>query len=117
MQRRKVSREFKLEAVRLVRERGVTVAQAARDLDVHENVLRKWVREFAADPGQAFPGHGQMKPKQLEMDRLRREVAKLKAERDIPRKPPPTSRRTRYEVHLHREAPRDELLPGNRTVT
>ena len=62
------------------------VAQAARDLDVHENVLRKWVREQAADPQQAFPGHGQMKPEQLEIDRLRREVAKLKAERDILKK-------------------------------
>ena len=41
MQRRKFIREFKLEAVRLVRERGVAVAQAARNLDVHENVLRK----------------------------------------------------------------------------
>ena len=86
MQRRKFRREFKLEAVRLVRERGVAVAQAARDLDVHENVLRKWVKEFAADPGHAFPGHGQMKPEQLEIDRLRREVAKLKAERDILKK-------------------------------
>jgi transposase len=86
MQRRKFSREFKLEAVRLVRERGVTVAQAARDLDVHENVLRKWVREFDADPRQAFPGPGQMKPEQLEIGRLRKEVAKLKAERDILKK-------------------------------
>jgi len=49
MQRRKFGREFKLEAVRLVKDRGVAVAQAARDLDLHENVLRKWVREFAAD--------------------------------------------------------------------
>jgi transposase len=39
MQRRKFAREFKLEAVRMVRDRGVAVAQAARDLDVHENVL------------------------------------------------------------------------------
>ena len=86
IQRRKFSREFKVEAVRLVRERGVTVAQAARDLDVHENVLRKWVREFDADPRQAFPGQGQMKPEQLEIDRLRKEVAKLRAERDILKK-------------------------------
>ncbi len=86
MQRRKFSREFKIEAVRLVRERGVSVAQASRDIDVHENVLRKWVRELGADPKQAFPGHGQMKPEQLEIDRLRREVAKLKAERDILKK-------------------------------
>ena len=86
MQRRKFSREFKIEAVRLVRERGVSVAQAARDLDVHENVLRKWVKEFTSTPGGAFPGHGQMKPEQLEIDRLRREVTRLKAERDILKK-------------------------------
>ena len=86
MQRRRFGREFKVEAVRLIRERGVSVAQAARDLDVHENVLRKWVKELAADPGQAFPGHGQMKPEQLEIEKLRREVARLKAERDILKK-------------------------------
>ena len=86
MERRKFSREFKLEAVKLIRERGVSVAQAARDLGVHENVLRKWVRGLEADPQQAFPGHGQMKPEQLEIDRLRKEVAKLKAERDILKK-------------------------------
>lgn len=86
MQRRKFSREFKLEAVKLVRDRGVSVAQAARDLDVHENVLRKWVREFGSDPVQAFPGQGQMKPEHHEIERLRREVNKLKAERDILKK-------------------------------
>jgi transposase len=83
MQRRKFSREFKLEAVRLVKDRGVSVAQAARDLDVHENVLRKWVRELSGDPQHAFPGHGHIKLEQLEIDQLRKEVAKLKAERDI----------------------------------
>ena len=86
MQRRKFSREFKLEAVKLVRDRGVPATQAARDLDVHVNVLRKWVKDFAADPAQAFPGQGQMKPEQLEIERLRREVIKLKAERDILKK-------------------------------
>ena len=84
--RREFSREFKLEAVKLVKERGVTAAQASRDLDVHENVLRKWIRELAADPQQAFPGKGVMKPEQAEIDRLRKEVAKLKMERDILKK-------------------------------
>ena len=65
---------------------GVSVAQAARDLDVHENVLRKWVKEFGSDPVQAFPGQGQLKPEQQEIERLRREVNKLKAERDILKK-------------------------------
>ena len=86
MQRRKFSREFKVEAVRLVGERGVSVAQASRDLDVHQNILRKWRKELGSDPAQSFPGHGQQKPEQLEIDRLRREVAKLRAERDILKK-------------------------------
>jgi len=83
MQRRKFSREFKLEAVKLVRERGVSVSQAARDLDLHENMLRKCVLEQTADPRSAFPGHGVLKPEQQEIERLRRELARMKAERDI----------------------------------
>ena len=65
---------------------GVSVAQASLDIDVHENVLRKWVREFGSDPKQACPGHGQQKPEQLEIDRLRREVSKLTAKRVILKK-------------------------------
>ena len=117
MGRRSFSREFKLEAVRLVRERGVSVAQAARDLDLHQNMLRNWVRDFsAADPAQAFPGQGQMKPEQAEIERLRREVAKLKAERDILKKAAAyvcaehsfaVTRRTTHDVFLHCEAPGD----------
>ena len=86
MQRRIFSREFKLEAIKLIKERGVAVAQAARDLDVAESVLRRWLREGASDPQQAFPGHGLVKPEQQELTQLRREVAKLKAERDILKK-------------------------------
>lgn len=86
VQRRKFSREFKLEAVKLVLERSVSAAQAARDLDVHANVLRKWIREAEGDPGSAFPGHGNLKPEQQEIERLRRELARMKAERDILKK-------------------------------
>ena len=86
MQRRVFSREFKLEAVKLVTERGVAVVQAARDLDVAESVLRRWMRDVAADTRYAFPGHGQVRPEQQEIDRLRREVVKLRAERDILKK-------------------------------
>ena len=86
MERRKFTREFKLEAVKLITERGVTAAQAARDLGVHQTVLRNWVRAFGDDPAHAFPGHGQLKPEQAEIARLKREVTKLKAERDILKK-------------------------------
>lgn len=87
MIRRKFSRAFKVEAVRLVTERGVAAAQAARDLDVAESVLRRWMRELSGDPAQAFPGNGLLKPDQIEIARLRKEVAKLKAEPDILKKP------------------------------
>jgi transposase len=53
---------------------------------VHENVLRKWIKQFDDDPGQAFPGQGKLKPEQAEIERLRREVQKLKTERDILKK-------------------------------
>ncbi len=70
--RRRFSREFKIEAVKLVRGRGVTLAQAARDLDLLVNVLRGWVRAEREDPVHAFPGHGQQKPEALELTQLRR---------------------------------------------
>jgi transposase len=84
--RRRFSREYKLEAVRLVLERGVSVAQAARDLGLHINSLRKWVRDHQADPQHAFPGEGRQKPEAAELTQLRREVARLKMERDILKK-------------------------------
>src|SRR5512135_841984 len=86
VKRRQFSKEFKIEAVRLVKERGVSIVQAATDLDINENVLRRWIRELAVDKQHAFPGHGQMKPEQAEIARLQKEVARLKMERDILKK-------------------------------
>jgi transposase len=83
MERRKFTREFKLEAVRLIKDRGVSYVQASQDLGVHVSQLRDWVKKFADDPEHAFPGHGQMKPEQLEIARLKREVTKLKSARRV----------------------------------
>jgi transposase len=107
MERRKFTREFKLEAVRLIKDRGVSYVQASQDLGVHTSQLRDWVKKLADDPQHALPGQGHMKPEQLEIARLKREVTKLKAERNILKKPQPTSRRNRREVLLHCEAPGD----------
>jgi transposase-like protein len=79
--------------VRLIKDRGVSYVQASEALGVHTSQLRDWVKKFADDPEHAFPGHGQMKPEPLEIARLKREVIKLKAERDILKKPRPTSQR------------------------
>ena len=83
MERRRFAREFKLEAVRLIRDRGDSYAQASEDLKVHPTQLRNWVKALADDPQHAFPGKGQMKPEQLEIAQLKHEVLKLKAERHI----------------------------------
>lgn len=64
----------------------MSVAQAARDPDVHENLLRKWVQPFADGPLEAVPGHGKMKAAEAEIERLQREVQKLKTERDTLKK-------------------------------
>ena len=80
MGRRKFTPEFKLEAVKLVLERGMTATQASRDLGLHVNVLRKWVQEAKQHGAQAFPGQGRMRPDDAEVARLMR-MAGLQARR------------------------------------
>ena len=72
--------------MKLVKERGVSVRQAAAYLGLHENVLRKWVRNIEAHREQGVRGQGRMRPDDAEVARLRRELAKTKAERDILKK-------------------------------
>ena len=86
MERRKFTREFKLEAVRLIKDRRRFVCAGVARPECAESQLRNWVKAFADDPQHAFPGPGHMKPEQLEIARLKREVTKLKAERDILKK-------------------------------
>ena len=70
-----------------------------------ERGTRRWMRELAEAPARAFPGHGQMRSEPAEITVLRKEVARLKAERDILKRRPRSSRGSRHEVRLHREAP------------
>ena len=66
-----------IEAVRPIKQRGVSYAQASKDLGVHPTQLRNWVKQLADDPQHAFPGHGQMKPEQQEIERLKRNRSRL----------------------------------------
>jgi transposase len=84
--RKSYSREFKLEAVSMVTEGGVGIAQAARNLGISENSLWRWKKEFEDDPDHAFPGKGHLKPAEDEIARLRRENRRLRQERDILKK-------------------------------
>lgn len=91
--RRAFSPEFKVEAVRLMRERraaGVSLAQVGRELDVRPHLLRAWARQLDGRAGAAarevFPGHGQLPSAEAEVRRLQRENAVLRQERDFLKK-------------------------------
>lgn len=79
--RRKFSPEFKQGAVEQVRQPGVSCAQVARELGVAPNLLSRWKREAEAQGFQAFGGAG--KPRDEEVSRLKRELARVKKERDF----------------------------------
>jgi transposase len=78
--------EFKAEAVKLVTEKGYSVAEAARSLGIHETLLRSWKQAIDKQGDQAFPGHGKLPPFEEEMQRLRAENQRLRAERDLLKK-------------------------------
>ena len=85
-QRRTYTSEFKVEAVKLVTEKGYSVAEAARSLDVGETLLRSWKVAFQAEGEQAFPGNGRLPAVEEELRRLRAENLRLRQERDILKK-------------------------------
>ena len=84
--RRQFSREFKLEAVRLITEKGYSLAQVGRDLELRPDMLRRWKKQFADDPAEAFPGEGRLRARDEEVFRLRRDNDRLRDERDILKK-------------------------------
>lgn len=83
--RKTYTREYKIEAVRMTTEGGVPVAQAARDLEINENTLHNWRRQFRQ--WGAAPNAGKEALSQAEeIQRLRRDNAKLREERDFLKK-------------------------------
>jgi transposase len=84
MERKQYWVEFKREAVQLIADKKLSVAQAARDLGLSQNMLGRWKKQLESDSERAFPGQGQ--PRDEELARLRREVEVLRQERDILKK-------------------------------
>lgn len=85
-QRRKFSREFKVEAVRRVTEGRETAAEIARALGIQPNMLYGWVRQFKSEADEAFRGNGKVTAQDEEIRRLRRENTELREERDFLKK-------------------------------
>jgi transposase len=83
-QRRQFSRDFKLEAVRLVTEGKRPVAEVARELHIRADMLHQWLHAAGGAPSAdaVFPGNGKLSGQDEEIRRLRREVAQLREERD-----------------------------------
>ncbi len=84
--RKRYDRAFKVEAVRLVREEGRSVASVARDLGIGENLLHRWKQQFVQQGDTAFVGPGNLSSEQAELRRLRRQLADVTEERDILKK-------------------------------
>lgn len=85
-QRTTYTAEFKLQAVRMITDQHLSVAEVARRLGVCENLLHPWRKAFRERGSDAFPGHGQPTPADDELRRLRAEVVRLRAERDLLKK-------------------------------
>lgn len=81
MARRRYSEEFKREAVELTRQHGVTKAQIARELGISVGSLSAWCKALDEHGDKAFPGHGNARDEELAA--LKRELARVKQERDF----------------------------------
>ncbi len=84
--RRKFSREFKVEAVRMIGEGGLDLLEVSKDLEIRPDMLRRWKRQAEEGGPGAFPGSGRLAPDDEEARRLRRELQRVREERDILKK-------------------------------
>lgn len=82
MQKRRIfSREYKIEAVQLVEQSDIPLAQVARNLGINPNMLYRWRNQFSESDKTAFPGNGTARDRELA--KLKRELKQLKKERDF----------------------------------
>jgi len=65
--KKKIYPRIQVQAARVITDQNLGMRQAAQDLDIHESVLRKWVKDYSSTPAHAFPGLGHQKPEQVEV--------------------------------------------------
>src|SRR6202451_1817047 len=97
MARRKFTLEFKISAVKLVNEQGYSIPGAARTLGVDPNCVRHWVKTLSGQPGCAPSGDGALV---AEIQKLRKENARLLMEREVLKKRRPSLRRRHRAVGI-----------------
>lgn len=84
--KRRYTREFKLEAVRLYESSGKSMRAIEQELGITPYLLSKWVQQFREKETGAFPGKGKVSEMDVELKHLRREVEILRQECDILKK-------------------------------
>lgn len=86
-ERRRFTREFKLNAVELSYSRSNCV-ELANELNVRPELLYRWRSEFGNYQGKSFPGNGKpkMTEEESEVARLKKELTEMRMERDILKK-------------------------------
>ncbi len=97
LKRRRYTDEFKPDAVRLVTKQGYSLAEAARNLGVHANLLRTWKQKIQAEDEQSEAGLTE--EERMELASLRAENKRLRMERDILKKVAPGKVRERGMCH------------------
>ncbi len=104
--RRKYTDEFKDEAVKLVTEQGYKITEAARNLDIHDSMLRRLLKDRSSDDTVEFPKNNKLK---TELKRPKRENERLRMEREVLKKAVAfsesrtslTSPRNQYKISIH----------------
>ena len=81
--RKSYDQEFKISAVKMVTEGGMSASRVSRDLGINENSLYKWKKQYLEDQQNAFPGKGRMKPEEEELRKVKKELARVTMERGI----------------------------------
>ena len=84
--RKQYSREFKMEAIRLLETSGKSAVQLERELGIGHGCLWRWKKKYSEDGEDAFPGHGLLTAEQEKIRRLKRELKIARQERDILKK-------------------------------
>lgn len=85
-QYKKYAKEFKLEAVKLVLEQGLSQSQASSNLGISQSLMGRWVRQFKSAGQESFPGNGRLLPQDEKVKLLEKELRRVTQERDILKK-------------------------------
>lgn len=100
-EKKKYSKEFKLDAISLVKEQGYTRIEAAASLGIDRQLIGRWIKEDEIGGADSFRGQGKPSTEQLEIRRLKEEVKRLKMEKEILKKAAVCVLKKRSEIFVY----------------